>query len=88
MLAAGNVTDEAECVEIIRIATDNLRAYFAEIGEFSGDGIPTEVTTAQNYYCDNQKLNPHTPNVMKTLGLPDADVEKFCNDMLFPKIST
>lgn len=87
MLAAGNVTDEAECVEIIRIATDNLRAYFADIGEFSGDGIPTEVTAAQNYYCHNQQQNPHTPRAMKSLGLNDDDVDRFCQDMLFPKIN-
>ena len=87
MLAAGNVTDEVECVEIIRIATDNLRAYFAEIGEFSGDGIPTEVTAAQNYYCHNQQQNPHTPRAMKGLGLNDDDVDRFCQDMLFPKIN-
>jgi len=42
---------------------------------------------AQNYYCSNQTMNPHTPRVMKSLGLKEQDVEKFCTDILFPKIS-
>ena len=88
MLAAGNVTDEAEVDEIISIATDNLSAYLSEVGEFTGQGDRDLVTASQNYYCDNQKLNPHTANVMKSLGLDEADVDRFCNDMLFPKIST
>jgi len=88
MLAAGNVTDEEEIVEIIRIATDNLHAYFDEVSEYTAGAVDTKVIDAQNYYCDNQTQNPHTANVMKSLGLPEEDVELFCKDMLFPKIST
>ena len=29
--------------------------------------------------------NPHTPNVMKSPGPPEEDVDVFCKDMLFPK---
>ena len=39
-----------------------------------------------NYYCTNQQMNPHTPAVMKSLGLPETDVEIFCRDLLFPKL--
>jgi phycocyanobilin:ferredoxin oxidoreductase len=88
MLAAGNVTDEEEAVAIIQIALDNLRAYFDEIGQFTGQANQDLVAAAQNYYCHNQQQNPHTPNVMKSLGLNEADVDKFCTDMLFPKINT
>jgi hypothetical protein len=87
MLAAGNVTDEQEAVAIIQIALDNLRAYFDEIGQFDGAGDPTAVATAQDYYCHNQQQNPHTPNVMKSLGLNEEDVDRFCKDMLFPKLA-
>ena len=31
---------------------------------------------------------PHTPRTMKSLGLDETDVDKFCTDMLFPKINT
>ena len=86
MLAAGNVSTEEEAVAIIELALDNLRAYFDEIGEFDGLGDRELTIEAQNYYCHNQQQNPHTPNVMKSLGLPEEDVDVFCKDMLFPKL--
>ena len=88
MLAAGNVSTEEEAVAIIELAQDNLRAYFDEIGEFTGEYSSDIVTACQNYYCHNQQQNPHTPRTMKSLGLDEADVDKFCTDMLFPKINT
>ena len=88
MLAAGNVSTEEEATAIIELALGNLRAYFDEIGEFTGFGNREIVAGAQNYYCHNQQQNPHTPRTMKSLGLDEADVDKFCTDMLFPKINT
>jgi phycocyanobilin:ferredoxin oxidoreductase len=87
MLAAGNVSTEEEAVAIIELAQDNLRAYFDEIGEFTGTADVVATTAAQNYYCHNQQQNPHTPRTMKSLGLDEADVDRFCTDMLFPKIA-
>ena len=87
MLAAGNVNTEEEAVAIIELALNNLRAYFDEIGEFTGFGDTSLVQAAQNYYCHNQQQNPHTPRTMKSLGLDEADVDKFCTDMLFPKLA-
>ena len=86
MLAAGNVSTEEEAVAIIELAQNNLRAYFDEIGEFTGNADAVATTSAQNYYCHNQQQNPHTPRTMKSLGLDEADVDRFCTDMLFPKI--
>ena len=87
MLAAGNVKSEEESTEIIRIAIDNLKAYFDEVGVTQGEGDPAIVQACQDYYCHNQQQNPHTPNVMKSLGLPEDDVDTFCKDMLFPKLN-
>jgi hypothetical protein len=86
MLAAGNVNSEEEAVAIINIALNNLRAWFQEVPQFDGFGDTTLVTASQNYYCHNQQQNPHTPNVMKSLGLNEDDVDKFCSDLLFPKL--
>jgi len=87
MLAAGNVNTEEEAEEIIRIAVDNLKAYISEISDSTGFGNLELVAAAQDYYCHNQQQNPHTPAVMKSLGLPEEDVEIFCRDMLFPKLA-
>lgn len=87
MLAAGNVNTEEEATDIINIAVSNLESYFMEIGQFTGNSDPILTTAAQDYYCHNQQQNPHTPAVMKSLGLPEQAVDTFCRDMLFPKIT-
>jgi len=86
MLAAGNVKTEEEAVAIIELALNNLRAYLDEIGEFNGYGDTAVVQASQDYYCFNQQQNPHTPRTMKSLGLDEAQVDRFCTDMLFPRL--
>jgi len=86
MLAAGNVRTEEEAVAIIDLALNNLRAWFEEVPQFDGFGDSDLVKAAQNYYAHNQRQNPHTPRTMKSLGLPEEDVDIFCRDMLFPDI--
>lgn len=87
MLAAGNVNTEDEAAAIINIALNNLCAYFDKIAEFQGTATVADTVISHNWYCDNQRQNPHTPNVMKSLGLNENAVDKFCTDMLFPKIA-
>ena len=53
---------------------------------FANTGKEEEVINAQNYYCEHQQQNPHTPRVMMSLGLPEETVKTFCTDNLFPKI--
>jgi phycocyanobilin:ferredoxin oxidoreductase len=86
MLAAGNVKQE-EAEKIVEIAVNNLKSYFTEISSFTGNANTDITAGAQNYYCHNQQQNPHTPRVMKSLGLNEADVDKFCTDMLFPQLT-
>jgi phycocyanobilin:ferredoxin oxidoreductase len=86
MLAAGNVSKEEEAIEIINIAVNNLYAWFDEVSIFNNTATEEATIKAQNYYCHNQQQNPHTPKVMKSLGLPEEDVDVFCRDMLFPSI--
>ncbi len=85
MVAAGNVSSEEESKAIVEMALANLKVYFDSIGDYKNTANEEETIKAQNYYCHNQQQNPHTPRVMKSLGLNEADVERFCTDMLFPK---
>jgi len=86
MIAAGNVSTEEEATAIVDLATANLRTYFDSIGEYTGNANIDITKGAQNFYCHNQQQNPHTPKVMKSLGLNERDVEIFCTDALFPKL--
>ena len=84
MVAAGNVSDEAELDQITEMARTTLAHYLSTVGETNNTVADT--TANQNYYCNNQKQNPHTPRVMVSLGLSEEDVQVFIQDCLFPEI--
>ena len=87
MIAAGNVRTDEEATAIVDLALANLRVWFDSVPEYSGNASSEFTAGAQNYYCHNQQQNPHTPRVMKSLGLAEADVDEFCTNALFPKIA-
>lgn len=84
MIAAGNVQEENELSQIFDIANRSIKHYLNCVA----DSNFTHKNTAhnQNYYCENQKQNPHTPKVMASLGLNEDDVRVFIQDCLFPEI--
>lgn len=84
MVAAGNVQQEDELEQIFDLVKTTTPHYLSTVAETNNT---TEDTTEnQNYYCDNQKQNPHTPRVMVSLGLSEEDVKVFIQDCLFPEI--
>jgi phycocyanobilin:ferredoxin oxidoreductase len=85
MVAAGNVQSEEELDQIIAMAKTTLAHYLSTVAETNNTVLDT--TSHQNYYCDNQKQNPHTPRVMASLGLNEDDVRVFIQECLFPEIA-
>lgn len=86
MVAAGNVSDENELLQIESLATFLVNHYIETVSETAGTADPELVKAAQNYYAQNQKCNPHTPKVMTSLGLDEEDVRVFIQECLFPEI--
>ena len=84
MVAAGNVSEEHELEQIFEIAKRGVDHYLESVGETNRTAV--SCLEAQNYYCQNQKQNPHTPKVMVSLGLSEEDVQVFIQDCLFPEI--
>lgn len=84
MVAAGNVSDPDELAQIASLAEILVNHYTECVVESNNEVLDT--TTYQNYYCDNQKQNPHTPKVMASLGLNEDDVAVFIQECLFPEI--
>jgi hypothetical protein len=82
MIAAGNIQEPAELEALLAIVRKNLLHYLAYVGTWT----EKDYTEQQNRYCRNQKQNPHTPRVMKSLGFSDAIVEDFIELCLFPEI--
>jgi hypothetical protein len=83
MVAIGSV-DEEELEKFISLGLDTLKMYLAEVGNTQQD--VASYHEAQNFYCRNQKLNPHTPRVMASLGLDPEQVRVFSHEVLFPEI--
>ena len=86
MIAAGMVKEQEEIDQICRVARENMCYYLGNIGEYNGYADCTIGKAAQNNYAHYQKQNPHTPAVMKSLGLNEDDVDAFVNESLFPEI--
>jgi phycocyanobilin:ferredoxin oxidoreductase len=84
MVAAGNVSDESELKQLTSLAHILVNHYVETVKETNKTANNT--TEAQNYYCENQKCNPHTPKVMVSLGLSEDDVRIFIQECLFPEI--
>ena len=82
MVAAGNISDEEELAKVLDLALRNLSHYLAYLDE---PVDKKDYTMQQNYYCHNQKQNPHTPRVMASLGLDPQEVKKFVEECLFPE---
>ena len=85
MVAAGNVSDENELKQLTSLAHILVNNYLDTVDETNNTSKDT--TPEQNYYCENQKQNPHTPKVMVSLGLSEDDVQHFIQECLFPEIS-
>ena len=84
MIAAGSVSNEDELAQIFSMARIGVDHYLETVDETNNTAKDT--TEAQNFYCENQKQNPHTPKVMVSLGLSEEDVKVFIHDCLFPEI--
>lgn len=82
MVAAGNIQTEEELEKVLSLVKNNLQHYLAHL---TGGGL-YDYTAKQNWYCHNQKQNPHTPRVMTSLGLDSAEVHKFIHECLFPEV--
>ena len=84
MIAAGNVQKPEELEQITNLVKVTTDVYLKNVGDTNRTAANT--TDAQNYYAQNQKLNPHTPRVMASLGLDEEDVRVFIQECLFPEI--
>ena len=84
MVAAGNVSEPAELDQITNLVKTTTSVYLQHVGDTNNTARDT--TVAQNYYCENQKQNPHTPKVMASLGLNEDDIAVFIQECLFPEI--
>lgn len=84
MVAIGAVNTDEEVEQVIQLGLDNLDYYLENIG--TTQYKDRNYSMSQDRYCHYQKQNPHTPRVMASLGLDEAMVKDFIQEVLFPEI--
>jgi hypothetical protein len=92
MVAAGNINTDFELDVILELSKKSLVYYLDNIKTYRpaltyDDQVKFyNFTDQQNYYCQQQKQNPHTPRVLKSLGFSEEIANDFINTELFPEI--
>ena len=81
MLAIGNIQTTEELHQVLHLSLKTLHHYLNNL--VVDEGVNSLVT--QNYYCQQQKQNPHTKRVLRALGFEETTVEDFIQHELFPE---
>lgn len=82
MLAVSNINTEKELDQLCHVAIDNLDFYLYNVGSSKDNNT---YVSRHNHYCKFQKQNPHTPAMMKTLGVDENIFRTFMDEILFPE---
>jgi hypothetical protein len=82
IIAAGNVKTDDELDQILKLIKLSLSEYIHRINETNN--TVDDMSASHITYCENQRLNPHNPTILKTFGLSDTQVQSYINHCLFP----
>lgn len=82
MLAIGNINDEIELNQFLNLSIDNLNYYIYNVGKSTSND---NYVVPYNEYCKFQKMNPHTPSMMASIGVDEKLFKQFMDDTLFPE---
>ena len=84
IIAAGAINTEEEIDQLISMSLENLNYYINNVGSTT---FPTgDFSKEQNFYCQQQKLNPHNARTMQHLGLTPDEANYFVQNVMFPEV--
>ena len=92
MVAAGNINTDFEMDVILELSKKSLLHYVDNIAKhrpamkYEDMVAQYDFTSKQNYYCQQQKQNPHTPRVLSSLGFKEQEIHDYIHKELFPEI--
>jgi len=84
MIAAGNVSSDEELKNLCELAKRTLDYYLLNVGNTQQD--LADFHMAQNRYCHYQKQNPHVIRSMVSMGIDEAKMKRFVDEVLFPEV--
>lgn len=70
-----------ELSKFCELGINNLEYYLDILGL---DVTDKDYTDKQNFYCTQQRQNPHTPRVLQSLGFSESESMLFVENILFP----
>jgi hypothetical protein len=83
IIAAGNVSEDAELDTLINLAVNSLNYYLENVGKTAQNEI--DYYPFQKKYNQNNKLNPHVKRSMISMGVPEEVITKFIDEVLYPE---
>jgi hypothetical protein len=84
MIAAGNIQGE-ELDQLCNVTYELVSHYITDIEK---NAFPSrfDLTDWHNFYCVNQKLNPHLHRSILAMGISEEDKDRYVNEVLFEEI--
>ncbi len=89
MIAVSRSKEPQDYINFCNLAVENLDYYLKELNVCNAHALDYEqhfTVDDQNWYCKNQKENPHTPKVMSNFCDDEETVRKFIEECLFPEM--
>lgn len=83
IIAAGNVQADDELLQISNFVKSSLAMYLREL--LVSNHTVDNMKCMHDIYCDFQRMNPHNPTILKSLGLSNDQAIQYIEDCLFPK---
>jgi hypothetical protein len=83
MIAAGNIRSKEEIQQLSKVCFELIEYYIMNTSSY---GILGDYKEKQNYYCKQQKLNPHLHKSILAMGIPEHDKDRYVNKVLFEEI--
>ena len=84
IITASNIQQDFELTQIKTLVELTSNYYIQNISDTNHLNFDT--TNSQNYYCNQQRLNPHNIPVLINLGLSQEQAERYVQVCLFPQI--
>jgi hypothetical protein len=82
IIAAGNVQSDDEILQISTFVKLSLETYLDRLLEYNHS--VDDISCMHRLYCDFQRMNPHNPVILKSLGLTEEQATRYIKDCLFP----
>lgn len=86
MIMAGNVHETNELDQLFDVLLRLCRYYTENMHFQTSEYDKNKVKQKHNYYCHNQKLNPHLFKSLSNMGLNESQVRDYVNEVLFEEI--